>query len=94
MLLSLGVLAQATGDLDEARCLYKESLKIFQELGDKDGVARSLAQTALLEETEGNLARALDLIRQAKTLFIELGSPAAAQAQKVRERLEKSTQDG
>jgi len=42
-----------------------------------------------LEETEGNLERALDLIRQAEALFLELGSPTAERARRIRERLEK-----
>lgn len=90
----LGTIYYSLGEYHEARHLYEDSLKTFQELGDKSNVANSLAQTALLEETEGNLERALDLIRQAETLFVELGSPAAVQAQKDRERLEKSIQSG
>jgi len=35
------------------------------------------------------LERALDLIRQAEALFLELGSPMAEQARRIRERLEK-----
>jgi len=90
---NLGSLSQDTGDLGEARRLYGESLKIKQELGDKSGVATTLAQLALLEEKEGNLVYSLDLIRMAEELFLELGSPTAAQARQVRERLERTTQD-
>ncbi|WP_428401058.1 tetratricopeptide repeat protein [Methanocrinis sp.] len=86
---NLGALAQDAGDLIEARRLYGESLKILQEMGYKAGVAITLAQFALLEEKEGNLSQALDLIREAEKLFLELGSPSAAQARRVRERLEE-----
>jgi tetratricopeptide (TPR) repeat protein len=85
----LGMLAQDTGDCNEARRLYEQSLKIKQDLGDKSGVAITLAQTSLLEEKEGRLSKALELIRQAERSFLELGSPMAAQAKNVRERLEK-----
>jgi len=89
----LGMLAQATGDIPEARRLYEESLKISQDLGDKSGVAITLAQSALLEEMEGKLELALDLICKAETMFLELKSPMATQAQKDRERLEQKIQD-
>jgi len=85
----LGMLAQATGDYDEARSLYQESLEIKQQLGDRAQVATTLAQLALLEEAEGNVPRALELIRQAEGIFTELGSPYAAQARSVRERLQQ-----
>ena len=85
----MGNMAYVTGDMGEARRLYGESLKIEQELGDKSGVAITLAQSSLLEEKDGHLARALELIKQAEPIFLELKSPMALQAQKDRERLEK-----
>ena len=72
------MLAQGTGDLAEARHLYDQSLQLKRELGDKQGIAITLAQTALLEEQEGNLAQALSLIRQAEQLFTELDSLCAS----------------
>jgi len=84
----LGRLAQDTGDLREARRMYEECLKIDKYLGDKRGSAITLAQYSLLEEQEGNLDQALDIIKQAEVLFVELGSPLAAQAQEDRQRLE------
>lgn len=84
----LGILAQAIGNLDEARMLYQESLKISQDLGDKRGLAVTSAQLAHLEEKEGNLNRAQELIRLAESIFVDLKSPMAAHARKDRERLE------
>jgi tetratricopeptide (TPR) repeat protein len=86
----LGMLAQDTGEYDEARKLYQQSLEIAKELGDKSGIALSLAQLALLEEQMGNAKVALQLIRQAEAAFLELGSPFAERARKVRERIEKN----
>jgi tetratricopeptide (TPR) repeat protein len=83
------MLAQDTGDYDEARKLYQQSLEILKELGDKNGIAMSWAQLALLEEKMGNAKAALDLIRQAEAAFRELGSPYAEQAKKDRQRLEQ-----
>ena len=84
----LGRLAQAQGDYPEAHRLYQESLDIAQQLGDRAGVAISLAQLALLEEREGNVGRALELIGEAEAIFTKLGSPYAKQARRDRERLE------
>lgn len=85
----LGMLAQATGDYDEARKLYQQSLEISQQLGDKNGLALSQAQLALLEEKMGNVGDALHLIQLAENAFLELNSPMAARARKIRDRLEK-----
>jgi len=86
---NLGILAQNTGDYDAARKLYQQSLELFQQLGDKNGLAVNMAQSSLLEEKEGNLDKAMELIKEAEALFLELKSPMAAQARKVREILEK-----
>lgn len=90
LLHQLGMLAHYTGRLNEARFFYVDSLEIKQELGDKRGMAITLGQFSLLEKSEGNLERALNLIRQAETLFQELGSPMTEKAREIRERLEKN----
>ena len=56
-------------------------------------MAISTAQMALLEEAEGNVAQALELIRQAEAAFRQLGSPMAEQARRDRERLEQGSQN-
>jgi tetratricopeptide (TPR) repeat protein len=84
----LGILAYLAGDYEEARHYYEDSLKIKKELGDKAGLAISLAQLALLEEKEGNLPKALQLIKRAEDMFQDLGSPYAPQARRDRERLQ------
>jgi len=86
--------AYLQGDYGAARRYYEESLRIKEALGDQAGVVISLAQTALLEEAEGNVARALELIRQAEAAFRQLGSPLAEQARRVRERLEQQMGSG
>jgi tetratricopeptide (TPR) repeat protein len=39
---NLGIISQNMGDYDEARKLYQQSLKIFQDRGDKSDVSSSL----------------------------------------------------
>jgi tetratricopeptide (TPR) repeat protein len=87
---NLGNLAKATGEYEEARNLFHQSLKISQELGEKNLIASSQAEMALLEEKMGNPKAALQLILQAEAAFLELGSPHAKLAAKVRQRLEQN----
>ena len=86
------MLAQAQGEYGEARRLYQESLEIEQQLGNRAGVAISLAQLALLEEAGGNLERALDLTCQAQEIMIGLGNPEhVAHIQRQREQMERKS---
>ena len=50
LLHQLGTLAQDTGQYDEARKLYQQSMEIERELGDKMGHCFFRAQLALMEE--------------------------------------------
>jgi tetratricopeptide (TPR) repeat protein len=69
----LGMLAQATGDITEARRLYGESLKIAQELGDKSGVARSLHNLGALAQNTGDIGEAHRLYGESLKIAQELG---------------------
>ena len=85
----LGNMAYVTGDLEEARRFYQESLKIDEELGDKQGTAITLAQSSLLEKKAGNLDKAREQIEQAQKIFSELDIPQTVQTPIYYERLEK-----
>ncbi len=89
---ALASIAFAEGDRDTARQLLSESLQLAQGLGDRLQIACASASLALVEEAEGNLDLALKLIREAEAIFSALGSPMAAQARRVRERLEGNCQ--
>jgi len=52
-------------------------------------VGITLAQLALLEGAKGNIAKELELIRQAVRIFVKLGHAYAGQVRRHRERLEK-----
>ncbi len=86
---AIGMVHQDRGDYDAALEHYRRSLEIEEQLGNRAGVAISRAQMALLLEQLDNIGEALALIRQAEAEFIRLGSPMAAQARRVRERLER-----
>ena len=53
----LGRLAQATGDLAEARRLYGQSLEIAEELGNRAGMASTLGQLANLAKPKATRPR-------------------------------------
>ena len=69
----LGMLAQATGEYDEARKLYQQSLKIDQELGDKSGVSSSLHNLGVLAQDTGEYEEARKLYQQSMKIKQELG---------------------
>ncbi len=67
------MLAQDTGDLDEARRLYQESLKISQDLGKKSGIFKSLHQLGNLAYITGNLDEARRLYQESLKISQDLG---------------------
>ncbi len=70
---NLGILAQKMGNYPEARKLYQQSLKIFQELGDKSGVSSSLHNLGALAQATGEYDEARKLYQQSLKIFQELG---------------------
>ena len=86
----LGMLAQDTGDLAEARRLYQESMKISQELGDKSGIAITLAQSVCSwKRKKAHLDKALELIRQAEVHIPGIEKSNGGSSPERSERLEK-----
>ncbi len=63
-LCNLGTLAQKTGDYDEARKLYQQSLKIYQDLDDKKGASYVLGNLGVLAQTNGDYDEARQLYQQ------------------------------
>ncbi|MFQ5796017.1 MAG: BTAD domain-containing putative transcriptional regulator [Candidatus Bipolaricaulia bacterium] len=72
-LLGAGWLAWRQSDYEQATALLEESLALFQELGDKEGIAGSLNRLGLVACSEGDLGRAAALCEEALTLYRELG---------------------
>jgi len=55
-LATAGRMAEGACDYDAARALHEESLAIFRELVDEDGIARSLANLGAVAEMQADLA--------------------------------------
>jgi hypothetical protein len=67
-----GDVARDQGDSPTARTLYGQSLTLFRELGDRWGIAGTLADLGNLAREERNCTAANSLYRESIRLFQEL----------------------
>ncbi len=68
-----GTLAFHSGDLTAAETFFSETLALFRELDDRDGIARGLSDLGTVAAATGDLERAGDLLGQSAEQFRELG---------------------
>jgi Tetratricopeptide repeat len=77
------------GDNAEARRLYVESIRMFQELGHKRGIARTLECLAASAAAQSNAEQSLHLAGAAAALRQRLGAPLTpAEGRKLEKALE------
>jgi len=67
-----GDVARDQGDSAAARRLYEQGLAIFRELGDRWGIAGTLADLGSLAREQGNHPTARSLYRESIKIFQEL----------------------
>jgi tetratricopeptide (TPR) repeat protein len=67
-----GDVARDQGDSAAAGTLYEQALEIFRELGDRWGIAGTLADLGSLAREQGNYAGARTLYSQSIRMFQEL----------------------
>jgi len=67
------MLAWFYGDVSQTTMLAKESLALYQQLGDKDGIATCLSRLGLDAIVKGDYERGSALEEQALAIFRELG---------------------
>jgi len=70
---ALGEIEQYYGNYENAVALHKESLILQQEIGDKEGVAASLAHLGVIARERGRYDEAEKLLQQSLQLNRELG---------------------
>jgi tetratricopeptide (TPR) repeat protein len=70
---NLGFLEQKTGNIDQSRKLYLQSLEMFQKLGDQNGISRSLHHLGMLDQDTGNYDGASRYYQQSLEIFQKLG---------------------
>jgi len=68
-----GDLRGQLGEYDEARCVYEESLKISEEIGNKNGVAEALHKLGNLAYLTGEYDEARKLYQQSLKILQDLG---------------------
>jgi tetratricopeptide (TPR) repeat protein len=76
----LGRIVWEQGDYAEARRLYQQGLKLFEQSGNLTGQASSLGQLGMLAYEQGNFEQALTFTVQAFLLFEKLRAPNSAVA--------------
>jgi lipopolysaccharide biosynthesis regulator YciM len=74
-LADLGSLAREQGDYSAAQSLYAESMKLFQELDHKRGIARLLECSACSAAAQREAERSLRLAGAAAALRQHIGAP-------------------
>ena len=70
---NLGLIAMTRGNLDQAECLHRESLKINRKLGRLEGQASELGNLGLIAMTRGDLDEAERLLRESLEIHRKLG---------------------
>jgi tetratricopeptide (TPR) repeat protein len=69
----LGIIRQEQGRYDEAVKMFKESLKIFKELGDKKGIADNIYEVGNVYFWKGRYDEAIKSYNESLKIFKELG---------------------
>jgi predicted ATPase/DNA-binding SARP family transcriptional activator len=69
-----GTFAFHAGDFDLARERFSDTLRLFRELGDDEGIARELSDLGTVAAAVGDLEMATDLLQQSADQFRELGN--------------------
>ena len=70
----LGDIAQNRGQWDEAEHLYRQSLAVREDLGDRAGIAETNYDLAQLERQRGNTTLAETFYTTAHQLYQTLGA--------------------
>ena len=70
----LGNVHLAQGRYDEAVAKYQESRKIFEELGDRSGIASTLHQLGMIHQDRGRYDEAVAKYQESRKIFEELGN--------------------
>ena len=61
------------GNITKALEYYTKSLKIKEEIGDKEGVGISLSSIGLIYSEQGDLSNALKYLNKSLRLYTEIG---------------------
>lgn len=69
-----GISHDIRGNYPEALSYYKKSLKVFEKIGDKNGMAGTLGNIGIIYQGQGNYPKALDNFTRSIKIFEQIGS--------------------
>ncbi|MGH2811034.1 MAG: tetratricopeptide repeat protein, partial [Actinomycetota bacterium] len=75
---ALGSMEYWQSDVESARAKYEESLSIYREIGDREGIAEQLYNLAYAAAVQKDYPRARALYRESADLYAALGQPVGA----------------
>ena len=71
---NIGIIFDIKGDYDNGIDYYSQSLEIFEEMGNKEGIASSLNNLGAIYKVQGNYAKAIDYFTQNLKISEEIGN--------------------
>ncbi len=77
----LGHVARQVGDLDQARKIYRETIRVWQDLGNRPAIAHQLECFAFIALVEEEPERALRLFGAAEALRARVGAQMSSHEQ-------------
>lgn len=71
---NIGIIYDIQGDYDKGIDYYSQSLEIFEEIGNKQGIATSLNNIGTIYKVQGDYAKAIDYFTQNLKISEEIGN--------------------
>ena len=71
---NIGIIFDIQGDYDNGIDYYSQSLEIYEEMGNKEGIASSLNNLGAIYKVQGNYAKAIDYFTQNLKISEEIGN--------------------
>ena len=71
---NIGIIFDIQGDYDKGIDYYSQSLEIFEEMGNKEGIASSLNNLGAIYKVQGNYAKAIEYFTQNLKISEEIGN--------------------
>jgi len=72
-LANIGIIYAVQGDMPKTLEYYHKSLKIFEEIGDKRGIAMSLNNIGIIYAEQGDIPKTLEYYHKSLMIFEEIG---------------------
>ncbi|MCP4130002.1 MAG: tetratricopeptide repeat protein [bacterium] len=74
---SIGIIEQKQGNWDKALSYYNDSMKIYENLGDKSSISINLHNIGTIDQQKGNHERAITFFQKSLKINEELGNKSS-----------------